>query len=338
DPAEIADAAKPRPHLQGAPRRLRRAIDWLALFAVIFGVVASVGQGALQMGAGLRRIGDFGGVSPVLMQTSVIVVLACVYLASAAGGLKRGIEPLSNLNLVLSGALLFFVAVAGPTGAILETATQSLSAYAAQIVPLSVDLRPEGPARAWTRDWTLTYLLWWVAWTPFVGVFIARISRGRTVREFVLGVVLVPTLLTWAWFSAFGGAALTAQFDAGVDLGVTDFATAPAAAYALLDTYAFTVATQALTVLLVFVFLITSADSGAYVLAMLSNGGDGEPPVAERLFWGVLIAILSAAALASGSGQNATRAFAVVGAIPLCILLAAQIAAVSRRLWRDGLG
>ena len=339
--AYVADEKRPfapSSVFSGASARVRRLIDWAAAAAVIFGVVASVGQGAIQMGAGLRRLTGVGLEAPLAAQAGVIAVLALVYLASAAGGLKRGIEPLSNFNLALSFALLVFVFTVGPTLEVVRTLMESAGAYLAQIGPLSVDLRPEGVGRSWTRDWSLTYFLWWVAWTPFVGVFIARISRGRTVREFILGVVLAPTVLSWVWFSAFGGAAIDAQMQAGVDLGVDDFATAPSAAYVLLETLIYPAVTGGLTLLLVAVFIITSADSGSYVLAMLSSGGKARPGVGERLFWGVLIAALSIAAVLSGGGQNATRAFAVVGAIPLSVLLAAQMGALGLRLVRDGRG
>lgn len=333
-PASGPAAYAPSAPFHGAPPRLRRLIDWAAIFAVIFGVVASVGQGAMQLGGGLATIAGVGAERPLAVQIGAVVALAGAYLLSAVGGLARGIKPLSQFNMALSGVLLVFVVVAGPTGEAFAALAESGAAYLSGVVRLSTELRPEGAGRQWTRDWTLTYLLWWVAWTPFVGVFIARISHGRTVREFVLGVVLAPSLLTWVWFAAFGGAALDAELARGVDLGVADFSTAPSAAYALLETYVFASAAQAATLLLVAVFIVTSADSGAFVLAMLSSG-EARPPVSERVFWGVLIAALTAAAIASGGGQNATRAFAVVGSIPLCALLAAQAGALGRQLVRD---
>ena len=303
------------------PRRARRVLDWTALVAVLFGVVASLGQGVFQMGAG-AEIATGGAVADGrATQTVLLAVLLCAYAASAATGLARGIAVLSVVNVALALGLIAFVFAAGPTDAILGTLARSAAAYATELPRLSFDLRPEGPAREWTRGWSLTYFLWWVAWTPFVGVFVARISRGRTVRAFLGGVVLVPSLSTLVWFSVFGGAALATP-GGGAALGVTDFATAPQAAYALLATLPMAQVTQWLAFALVFLFLVTSADSGAYVLALFSRGA--EPGVPERLYWGLVLAVLTAAAVWSAGGQDVTRAFAVTGAIPLCALLAAQ--------------
>ena len=315
------------------PRRARRILDWAALGAVLFGVVASLGQGVFQMGAGLSVV--TGGAAPDgrAVQLGLLAVLTLAYGASAATGLRRGIAVLSVANVLLALLLMAFVLAAGPTGAILRTLAETTTAYLAELPRLSVDLRPEGPARQWTRDWSLTYFLWWVAWTPFVGVFVARISLGRTVRGFLAGVVLAPSLGTLAWFSVLGGAALAVP-GGGEALGVTDFETAPRATYALLGTLPLASVTQALTLLLVSLFLVTSADSGAYVLGLFSRGG--EPGVAERLYWGAVLAALTGAAVWSAGGQSVTRAFAVTGAVPLCLLLAAQAATLLRSFGPSG--
>ncbi|MEM6649793.1 MAG: BCCT family transporter, partial [Pseudomonadota bacterium] len=170
-------------------------INWSALFAVIFGVVASLGQGVFQMGAGLSRITDGGLSNNAPVQMVLLALLTVAYLVSASTGIHRGIAILSNINMVLSVLLAAFILSFGPTKDIILVFWESLIAYGQQFISLSVDLRPEGLARSWTRDWSLTYFLWWVAWTPFVGVFIARISYGRTIRGFVAGVVLVPSFV-----------------------------------------------------------------------------------------------------------------------------------------------
>jgi choline-glycine betaine transporter len=297
-------------------------VDIVALVAVLFGIVASLGQGVFQMGGGLGVVG-VGTIEPDLgRQLAILFVVSAAFLASAALGLKRGIAVLSNVNLTLAGLLALFVIAMVPLGAIGEALWQSAAGYLRQIPALSVELRPEGAPREWTRDWSLTYFLWWVAWTPFVGVFLARISRGRTVRSFLAMAVLMPSVATLLWFSIFAGAAFELA-QGGVDFGVDSFDTAPQATYALLAELPLPAISSVLTLLLVAVFLVTSADSGAYVLAMLS-GGESEPAVAPRLLWGGVLALLTAAAIISEGGQTVTRAMAVAGALPMTFLLAAQ--------------
>lgn len=319
----------------GLPRPAKIALDMIALLAVIFGVVASLGQSGLQMGAGVARISGIDSLDGPLVRTLIILVMTALFLASAWGGLKRGIEPLSNLNMALAILLILFVLIAGPTMRLLSVMAEMAGAYLAQLPFLSVELRPEGSARGWTRDWSLTYFLWWVAWTPFVSVFIARISRGRTIREFILGVVLVPSLVTLVWFAVFGGTAIWLQLDGGVDLGVNSFATAPAATYVLLEHLPLAEISRLVAFALIFIFLVTSADSGAYVMAMFSARRPGSPPRMERLFWGLVLAALAIGALLADQGQRATRAFAVVGAIPLAFLMTAQIVWAARAIWQD---
>ncbi|MEM9388308.1 MAG: BCCT family transporter [Pseudomonadota bacterium] len=320
-------APLPSSPLVPASGRVRRAVDWIALIAVLVGVVASVSAGALQMGAGVARVSDGSLPDSPVSQSVLLLLLAAAYLTSVTAGLRRGIAFLSNVNMGLAALLALFFFFAGPTTEILGTLRESATAYLSELLSLSTQLRAAGEARQWTRDWSLTTLLWWIAWTPFIGAFIARISYGRHLRTLVLGVLFVPTLVTLLWFSLLGGTALHLATN-GIDLGVSDFATAPAATYAVLEHLPFTKFTQSLTLLLVFTFLLTSADSGAYVLGMFSRGAMEDPPLAERLFWGLVIALLSGAAILSAGGQSVIRAFAVSGAIPMVLLLAVQAGAL----------
>ncbi|MEO0424098.1 MAG: BCCT family transporter [Pseudomonadota bacterium] len=323
-------APLPSSPLVPASGKLRRTVDWIALIAVLVGVVASVSAGALQMGAGVARVSGGSLPNSPLSQSVLLVLLTAAYLTSVVAGLRRGIAFLSNVNMGLALVLALYFLFAGPTAQILTALGESASAYLSELLSLSTQLRAEGEARQWTRDWSLTTLLWWIAWTPFIGTFIARISYGRRLRTLVLGVLLVPTLVTLIWFSLLGGTALHLAAE-GVDLGVSDFATAPAATYAVLEHLPLTKLTQSLTLLLVFTFLLTSADSGAYVLGMFSRGTMEDPPLAERLFWGLVIAVLSGAAILSAGGQSVVRAFAVSGAIPMVLLLAVQAGALLYR-------
>ncbi|NNU17591.1 BCCT family transporter [Parvularcula sp. ZS-1/3] len=318
------------------PRPARRAIDIVALVALLFGLVASLGQGVFQINAGLALL--TGGAIPegASAQAIFLFMLTVAYLGSAWLGLREGIAVLSNINMMLAGLLLVFIFVAGPTGEIFATSLETAGAYLSQFVELSTTLRDDGPGREWTRAWSLVYFLWWVAWTPFVGVFLARISRGRTVRSFVFAAVIVPSLMTLVWFSVVGGTALSLQAG-GVDLGVTDFGTAPQAAYVLLENLPLTALMQLVTIILVVIFLITSADSGAYVMAMFSEE-EPDPSRGGRMFWGLMLAVLTGAAVLSDKGQDATRALAVAGAVPLTFLLAAQGVAALLTLRKKGSG
>ncbi len=308
-----------------------RGADLIALFAVIFGIVASLGQGVIQIAAGLGG-GVGGGQGTGLL---VLGVLFACYMASAATGLSRGIKWLSEANLALAIALLVFVFIVGPTFEAARTTLLGVGDYLARLPGLSADLGSAPETRQWTRDWTLTYFLWWIAWIPFVGVFIARISYGRSVRELVAGVLVVPSVFTFAWFGTMGGAALHAQLVGGADFGVSDFVTAPLATFALLSELPWAGVTQALAMILVFVFLVTSADSGAFVLAMLSDEGEVNPPVAERLFWGVAMAGLTMGALLTGGGQATMRALAVAGGVPMLGMMIAMGARLVAASWRN---
>lgn len=314
--------------------RARRAIDIAGLVAVLFGVVASLGQSVLLLGAGAEIVSGGGLPGGLGVQLVALLVIAAGYLGSAALGLRRGIAILSNVNAVVALVLAAWVLIAGPTGAILATAADSAAAYLSALPELSVNLREGGKPRTWTNAWSLTYFLWWIAWTPFVGVFLARISRGRSLRAFVLAAVVMPSLVTLAWFSILGGAAIEIQAS-GVDLGVRDFDTAPQATFRVLESYPLTRVFQIVAMALIAVFLVTSADSGAFVLAMFSEQ-KADPGVAARLYWGVVIAGLTAGAVLSQTGQDAMRALAVAGAMPLTFILFGQGAAATWRLWRGG--
>ena len=299
----------------------RRWIDWLATYSVIFGVVASMGQGALLIGSSLN---DYFGAGSV--QTLAVVTMLCMtaaYLVSSASGLKAGIRLLSNGNIILAGIFLLFVLLLGPTLEILSFIGPGVWEYVTQFWALSTEVDDGAQPAEWKRDWSVAYFLWWIAWTPFVGAFIARISFGRTLGEFVLGVIVAPTLVTLAWFLTFGGAGITVQ-ELGTDLGVAVWTDAPLASYRLLGEFPIAAVTQAALMILMAVFLITSGDSGSYVLGVFSAHRPGEPPLSHRMIWGVVISILACAAVLSPAVQETNSAFAVLGAIPLSFLLLYQ--------------
>lgn len=305
---------------------VRRAIDWIALLGVVFGIVASLGNGVRQLNAGAASVTGASQTESLPLQFAFLAVLAAAYLISAASGVRRGIRILSDINLALALGLVVFVLWAGPALSILKTAAIAAYDYARALPGLAFELRRGGgeAAAGWTQAWSLTYFLWWIAWIPFVGVFVARISYGRTLGAFMAGVLGAPVLITLVWFSVFGAAAFDLQYNQGADLGIAGADAAQIAIFRVLGEYPAAALTQTLATLLVFVFLVTSADSGAYVLAMLARGGDPRPPIRDRLFWGVLLALLTALALAAAGGHAVMRAFAVAGAAPMVFILAWQ--------------
>jgi len=300
-------------------------INNFALLAVVFGLIASLGAGTMQMHAGLNLlIEDLPGNQTV--QFTVIVGLLCTtYILSALGGIRKGIQPLSDLNMLVCLALMLFILVTGPTVYIMQTAVASIGDYLSSLPKASLQLRHYSLDTDWTHEWTLTYFLWWIAWGPFVSVFIARISRGRTIREFLLGVILIPSTFSMLWFATLGGTGIHMQLEQGIGLGEivkSDFAMAT---YSMLEHLPYSSITQAMTIFLVFIFLITSADSGTYVLGMFSTRGSETPPLRHRLFWGVIIGVLLLGALLTGGGMTLMRTIAATGAIPFLFIMMWQV-------------
>lgn len=293
------------------------AVDVLAVLATAVGVATSLGFGALQIGAGLNHV--FGLERTTGTQLGIIAVALVLYLLSSTTGLHRGIKWLSNLNMVLAGAVLLAFLCFGPTGFIFEEFTSTLGSYLNQLPGMSLRMTPftEG---TWVADWTIFYWAWWISWAPFVGAFIAAVSRGRTVREFVVGVLAVPALLSFVWFAALGGTALHLQMFGGVDL-VGALQQAPEQVlYRVLDALPGAGVLAVLATVLLLSFFVTSADSATLVLAMMTSGGVQEPPMWKKLVWGVLQAAVAAVLLVAG-GLQGLQSMAVITAVPFAVIL-----------------
>lgn len=309
------------------------ASDAIAILAVTFGVAGSLAMGIIQVKSGIHYMTGFTLDSTL----SSMVILACMfaaYMASAATSLDKGIKWLSNINMTLALFLVGFTLLAGPTAYLLRTFVTGLGDYAGGIVGLSLRLYPYENQQSWLDSWTLTYFIWWIAWAPFVGVFIARISRGRTIREFILGVLLVPTGFSLFWFSVFGGLGLFEELH-GVG-GIADIVNVDysKALFALFERLPMTAVLSGIAVSLVFIFLVTSADSATFVLGMLTSDGDMDPPRRKKLLWGVSLALLGAAMVLSHSIE-AVKAAAILGAIPFTFILLIQVAGFLRVLFED---
>ena len=315
--------------------RLGDLIDITAVVGTVFGVATSLGFGVAQIAAGLDFTGIVGdGAGSVGLQVVLIVLITGIATASVVSGVGRGIKWLSNFNMGLAAVLLVFVLVAGPTIFLLREFVQNFGDYFTNVLGLSFDVSAYRgtDGEAWQASWTTFYWGWWVSWAPFVGVFIARISRGRTVREFVLGVLLVPTLVTFLWVSVLGGTALHRELFGGGGLIDEDGAVGTESSlFTMLDALPGGGIVIGLAILLIVTFFVTSSDSGSLVVDMLASGGDIDPPRWSRIMWAVLEGAVAAALLTvGGGGLGALQTAAIVIALPFSVVMVAMMFATVR--------
>lgn len=314
-----------RSAMPNTPKPLLVSADVLAVLAVLFGIVGSLVMGVLQLRAGVTAVFNTDPESTSIA-TGIIVLLTIAFMLSASTGLDKGIRILSNINILLTVALLFVIIFFGPTRYIAGTIVTSLGDYVSRIFEMAFRLFPFEGLTSWTASWTLTYFLWWLAWGPFVGIFIARISRGRTIREFVLGVVLVPATASLVWFGALGGAGIFIELEGPGGLAAIATEDAAAALFAFLDYFPLGAALSLLALAILFVFLVTSADSGTFVLGIMTEDGNENPRVSKKLLWGAILAGMTLAVTLVADVQVG-RAMAILGAVPFTAVLVVQMAA-----------
>jgi len=293
------------------------AIDIFAVLGTMFGVATSLGFGVLQVNAGFNHL--FGLPTNALVQIILIAVITGLATLSAVAGLDKGIKRLSELNIILAIALLVFVLFAGSTVFLLQAYVQNVGAYLGSLVQRTFRMYAYEP-NAWFGDWTLFYWGWWISWSPFVGMFIARISRGRTIREFVMGVLLVPALFTFFWMTVFGNTAIEMDLSGAADIAATAVNNMPVALFETLEHLPFSAVASALATLLVITFFVTSADSGALVIDIITSGAAENPPVWQRVFWAVSAGIVAAVLLVSG-GLEALQTAAIASALPFTVVM-----------------
>ncbi len=310
---------------------LGKTIDIISIVAVTFGIAASLGVGVLQINTGMNYVFDVPQTNIVKM--IIIAGLTCVYIASSYTGLDKGIKILSNVNLSVALVLLFFVLFAGPTTFILDTFTTTLGTYIEKFVSTSLNLSPFRES-SWIGEWTLMYWAWWLSWSPFVGIFIARVSKGRTVKEFIISVVLLPSLFCFIWFSVFGGTGLHLQIYEGANIAQAVLADISSAIFATIELLPFGNLITPIILVLVITFFITSADSATFVLGMLSSDGDLNPPASKRIVWGILQALIAAVLIISG-GIQSIQNVAVVFAFPFAFIIVAMCISMQRALKND---
>ena len=293
-------------------------VDTFAVFGTIFGVATSLGFGVMQVNAGLNHL--FGVPVGIGVQMLLIAVITGLATISVGLGLDGGIRRVSELNMALAVILLVFVLVAGPTVFLLQTLVQNTGMYISNLFSMTFNLYAYEPS-GWIGGWTLFYWGWWIAWSPFVGMFIARVSRGRTIREFVVGVLLVPLGFTFMWMTFFGDTAIHMI----MMQGITSLADAVAAdtTVALFEFFShlpLSSITSLLATLLVITFFVTSSDSGALVVDMLTTGGNEESPTWQRIFWSVLMGVVAAVLLLAG-GLSALQTASIASALPFTAVM-----------------
>ncbi|MFG3417701.1 BCCT family transporter [Micromonospora sp. NPDC048063] len=264
----------------------------------------------------------------------IIAVLTVAFVVSAVTGVKRGIQFLSNTNMVLAVALMFFLLVVGPTVFILNSLTASTGGYLNDLIPMSFRTGAFGGER-WMAGWTIFYWAWWISWTPFVGAFIARISRGRTIRQFVLGVVAIPSLVSFAWFSVFGGTAIDLQLG-GTDLSAAVAESPEAALFAVLREFPLFTVTAILVMVLVALFFVSGADAASVVMGTLSSRGNLEPRAWLVSMWGILTGLVAAVLLLAG-GLSALQSLTILAALPFLFVMVGMVAGLLRELRREPL-
>ena len=307
--------------------------DVLAIVAVVFGVAGSIAMGTMLVHSGLTELTGVSATSAAV-DWGILGVLFVAYMASSATGLDKGIRILSNLNMAAAFGLLIALVVLGGPSASLGNIGQRTWEYMAAIPALCTQLNPFSATPAWYEGWTLIYMVWWVAWTPFVGIFIARISRGRSIREFVTGVLAAPTMFSIIWFGAYGQVGLDAA--AGDPAAFTALAETNATAimFKAFETLPGTVVLSTLATVLVSIFLITSVDSATFVLGMLTSGGALTPPASRKWAWGVILGVLGAV-FAMTRNTDTIKALMVAGSVPFLGILVLQSSAFVKALKRD---
>ncbi len=294
-----------------------KMINVLAVVATLFGLATSLGMGVQQVSAGLAHL--FNLPDTVNSQVILITLITIAATGSVVAGLSSGVKRLSEINIVLAGLFLLFIIIVGPTLFIVDSFVQNLGSYLQNFFELSFWTETYQQSD-WQNSWTVFYWAWWVSWSPFVGMFIARISRGRTLKEFVLGVLIVPTLLTFLWLSAFGGSALFLELNSLADIGGAVKENVATSLFVLLEQFPISQVTSMVGVILVTSFFVTSSDSGSLVVDSLTAGGKLEAPVAQRIFWALTEGAV-AAVLLLGGGLQALQTAAISTGLPFAIIL-----------------
>ncbi|WP_417541309.1 BCCT family transporter [Microbacterium maritypicum] len=315
---------------------LGRTIDVFAIIVTLFGTAASLGLGALQIGHGVELVSGIGELGNGVL-IAVIALLTACFIASAVSGVSKGIRALSNINAVMALVLAFFVFFVGPTMLILNVIPSIAVQFVGDLPQMIARSASQGEeAQAFLSIWTIFYWAWWISWSPFVGMFIAKISRGRTLRQFVSVVILVPSAISLVWFAIFGSTAIQQQMDgAGLTVDPPE-----EVLFGVLENLPFPLITSVLLILLISIFFITGADSSSLVMGTLSQQGRPEPTRWVTIVWGSLVGVIAAVLLVTGeegSGLKSLQNVTIIAALPFAIIMAFMMVAFMKDLRRDPL-
>lgn len=308
-----------------------RLIDLLALFATVFGTATSLGVGALQVATGLNL--TTGAENSTTLQLIIIVSLGAAFVISAFSGVHKGVKWLSTLNLALAACLMLFVFVLGPTVYVLDAIPASVGGYLHQLLPMASRTGAFTDS-SWLGAWTIFYWAWWLSWAPFVGTFIARISHGRTIREFLIGVLLVPSGATVIWFCVMGGTGIRLDSTGKVDMAEKVKEGPESSLFAMLDALPLGTITSWVAMILVMTYFVTSADSASLVMGSLSSRGSLHPPTWLVVTWGVLMAAVAAVLLVAG-GLSSLQSATILVALPFVVVMLTLCWALLKELRQD---
>ena len=311
-----------------------KVIDSMAVVITLFGVATSLGLGALQVTTGLNHL--YGISSSTTVSIVIIAMVTILYILSAVTGIDRGIKILSNTNMILAFLLMLLVLVLGPTRYILNALVESIGNYLQNIVWLSFFIDASGEVEKhtgfnWCATWTLFYWAWWLTWAPFVGAFIARISKGRTIREFILGILLAPTLMCAIWFNFLGGTAIWIESNGGGGISEATLNDVTTAIFVLFNHLPMGNILSLLSMVIVMIFFITSADSATFVVGMMTSGGELEPGSGLKVFWGIICSTIAAMLLLAG-GLKAVQSILFVVSFPFLILMVVMAYSLLKQL------
>ena len=306
-------------------------VDAATAFATVVGVGVSLGMGAVQINGGLHYL--FGVPQTVPVRLVIIAIATALFLASSLSGLSKGVRFLSNANVVIAVALVAVCIVVGPTTQIFNALVSALGSYLQNFITMSTNVAPYDPARqAWIQKWTLFYWAWWIAWSPFVGVFIARISRGRSIREFLTCVILIPAIFSCLWFATFGTMSTSVELE-GYAISALP---SESVLFATLSHFPLGPVLSIVALLLIVSFFVTSADSATFVLGMISEDGSFTPRRRTKFIWGLALSLLAAALLAAG-GLDALQNVLIITALPFSIVIMLMLISLVKELRHERL-
>lgn len=308
-----------------------KVIDIFSVIATVIGVATTLGFGAVQINGGLAYLFDIP--NNFFMQLVIIVIVTVLFMISAWTGLGKGIKILSNANMGLAGILFLLIFILGPTQFILNMFTNSLGSYVQNLPGMSFRIAPlNDETREWIKGWTIFYWAWWIAWSPFVGIFIARVSKGRSIREFVFTVLIVPSVIGFLWFATFGGTAIHLEHN-GIAT-ISELATEESL-FGVFSNFPFGIVASIVAITLISTFFITSADSGTFVLGLMTTGGTGDPGQTIKLTWGVLLSATALALLYTG-GLQALQNTMIIAALPFSIIMLLMSVSFVKSVYKEG--